>query len=247
MRAILIIPFLVASLLAEEPAKTEAKQALKENPNDPGALYNLGLACYLSDEYTEAIQAWERLEKLEPGDWQLQAKLIQAYWAAGKEKDAAKRIEALRKARAAGSDTDLSEQKFFIRDQFVVGKVRVFTLEYFELEGDHALLWKFLPRDGDNKVLDRHFSLGSYAMTNELMHANGKVGPNERGFHLDSYHTNGTHQTFGFYSGQPDYGVVRKQVTQILENKLESISSTTTGENREDDATDKQPAAPEKK
>ena len=225
MRFLLIIPFLISSLFAADPTKEELKQALKADPNDRAALYDLGLNCYLSNDYAESIDAWERLEKLEPGDWKLRAKLIQAYWASGKEKDAAKRIEALRKDRASGSDKDLGEQKFFIRDQFLVGDVRVFTLEYFELEGDRPLLWKFILRKGE-EALDRHFSVGSYPLTNEVMRRSGDIGPDERGFHLDGYNARGDHETFGFFKGAPDYGVIRKQVTEILKGARKAASST---------------------
>src|SRR5690606_37198900 len=112
-----------------------------------------------------------------------------------------------RKQRASGKDEALSERTFFIRDQFVVGDVRVFTLEYFELTGDRALLWKFIPRRGKD-ALDPHYSLGSYAGTNESMRANGDLREGERAFHLDGYWQNDDHATYGFFKGQPQYSMI---------------------------------------
>lgn len=246
MKIFLLIPLLISSLIAEKPSNVDSKEALRADPNDQEALYDLGLASYLDEEYPQAIEAWERLAKLAPDDWQLRAKLIQAYWAAGKQREADKAIKELRDARVTGKAQDLKDSKFFIRDQFVIGDVRVFTLEYFELEGERPLLWKFVMRSGD-KTRDRHFSLGSYDSTTEAMRAMGDIGPKERAFHLDGYWDNGDHETFGFFKGRPDYETVRKQVAEILNGKRAPMSSTTRTRNGEQGGADQPATAPESK
>ena len=225
----LIIPLLVASVSAAQPDKESFEKALAENPEDRDALYNLGLAHYLEEEYPQAIEQWERLAKLEPGDAFLAAKLIQAYWAASRVEDADRAIRELRAARASGENKKLAEEKFFIRDQFVVGEIRAFTLEYFELAGERPLLWKFILKSPD-KEIDHHYSVGSYDFTTDFMRGKGELGPDERAFHLDGYWTNGNHETFRFFRDQPDYAAVRAMVIEIMKGDRKSISSTVVGE-----------------
>ncbi|MBB5353953.1 tetratricopeptide (TPR) repeat protein [Haloferula luteola] len=225
MKLPLVALILASAVMAAEPSKDDFKKALEEDPNDRSALYNFGMASYMDEDYAQAIDSWQRLEKLEPADWQLKAKLIQAYWAAGQHDKAEATIGELRAARSAGKSDELKKQTFFIRDQFVVGEFRVFTLEYFDLAGERPLLWKFILRSGD-KAASRYFSLGSYDSTNEFMRTNGDLKPDERAFHLDGYSSNGDHQTFSFFRERPKYEAVRSQVIEILHGKRSEISST---------------------
>lgn len=75
-RILLAVPFLIGSLLATEPAKEDFKRELGEDPDNRTALYNFGLASFLDEEYSEAIEARERLINLEPGDWQVRAQPV---------------------------------------------------------------------------------------------------------------------------------------------------------------------------
>ena len=225
MKTFLILLLVSASAAFAAPTKEELLDALKEDPTNPSALYNLGLLNFLNDDFGEAAKHWKTLKKLEPTDWKLRAKLIQAYWGDGKKKIANQEIAELRKARKSGKHPDLAEKKFFICDQFAVGEIRAFALEYYELKGERPLAWKFILRSGDDS-LDHYISVGSYPSTTEFARAEGSIGPNEKRFHMDGYWKDGSHKTYGFYRNRPDYQVVRKQVRRILAGKQKAISST---------------------
>lgn len=221
----IIISALTVSLAAQKPTKEELQDTLNKDPKNSWALYNLGLLTYLEDDFNGAAKHWKALKELEPADWQVRGKLIQAYRAAGENKSANEEITQLRKARESGKYDELNKKEFFICDQFQVGKVRAFVLEYYELKGERPLAWKFILKSGE-KNLDHYFSVGSYPSTTEYARAEGSIGPKERQYHLDGYWKNGAHKTYSFYRNKPDYQEVRKEVMQIIKGDQKSISST---------------------
>ncbi len=237
----------MATSVAKKPTQKELADALKLNPTNSWALYNLGLLNYLKDDYKEAIKHWKTLKKLEPLDWDIRMKLIQAYWGAGQTKAANLEITELRAARDTGKHKDLTEKGFFICDQFQTGKVRVFALEYYELKGERPLAWKFILKSGDD-TLDQHFSIGCYPSATEFARAEGAIGPKDRRYHLDGYRKGGAHKTYGFYTNRPDYGKIRDEVRRIISGDQKSISSMTPQkEEGEKDDADQATTAPESK
>jgi predicted Zn-dependent protease len=76
--------------LAAEKKYPEAlrayKDALTKDPKNPVLLYNAGLMAYLAEKPKEAIEFWSKGRKIEPDNWHLRPKLIQAYEAAGDRK-----------------------------------------------------------------------------------------------------------------------------------------------------------------
>ncbi len=226
MKTLIILALLITASFATEPTKEELTEALRADPKDSSALYNLGLLNYLEGNYDDAVKHWKALKSLEPLDWQIRAKLIQAYWGAGQEVAANSEITKLREAWQSGKYKDLTEKKFFICDQFQVGKVRAFVLEYYELEGQRPLAWKFMLKSEDDS-LDHHLSVGSYPTTTEVARANGTIGPKDRIYHLDGYGDDGSHQTYGFYTNRPDYQKIREEVRRIISGDQKAISSMT--------------------
>ena len=238
---------LTVTLAAAEPAKEELRLALKENPKNSWALYNLGLMTYLEQDFKTAAKHWKALKELEPSDWQVREKLIQAYWGAGESESANSEIAQLRKARESGKHAELNKKGFFICDQFQVGKIRAFVLEYYELKGERPLAWKFILKSGE-KNLAHHFSVGSYPSATEFARAEGSIGPKERRYHLDGYWNNGAHTTYNFYRNKPDYQEVRKEVERIIKGDQKPISSTTPQNPKgEQDGADQPATAPESK
>jgi len=77
-----------------EKALARYEEALAISPKAPGILYNAGLAAYLAGKYERATELWGRLKEIDPADWQVRAKLVQAWQALGKlEKRDAERAE----------------------------------------------------------------------------------------------------------------------------------------------------------
>ena len=217
---------LTATVAAAEQTKEELRLALKENPKNSWALYNLGLMTYLEDDFKAAAKHWKTLKELEPLDWQVREKLIQAYWGAGENETANTEIAELRKARESGRHAELNKKGFFICDQFQVGKVRAFVLEYYEMKGERPLSWKFILKSGE-ETLSHYFSVGSYPSTTEGARNRGEIAINERLFHLDGYWDDGSHATYDFYRNRPDYQKIRQEVARIIKGEQKPVSSTT--------------------
>src|SRR5262245_41740242 len=108
---------------------TEALEAIQRtlatDPDNRTALYNAGMAAYLAGRADLSVSHWGRLKALEPNDWRVRSKLIQAHQALGQtaERDA-ERAELLR-LRASTQDEELRRARNYCRDQFVVGNSRV--------------------------------------------------------------------------------------------------------------------------
>jgi hypothetical protein len=184
---------------------------------------------YLEGQFEQSVRYWVKLKKLSPHDWQLRAKLIQTYEANGQKKKRDQEINELRDLHDNGKNPKLTKSKFFIRDQFMVGNIRVFVFDYYNMDAEWhmgPLAWKFdLTKDG--KAIDGFISLGSYDSITQLARASNAIKPNERVYHLDGYWGDGTHLTYGIYHKKPDYDWTKEKVVAILENKLEAITSAT--------------------
>jgi tetratricopeptide (TPR) repeat protein len=197
-------------------------------PNDPSLLYNAGMAAYKCKDYAESVKRWGRLKALDPVDWQVRAKLVQAYQTLGQFQNRDAERAALFEMRKQGVNEDLSKQLEYCRDQFEAGGERVMAFERFELRGERALKYVFSVVGEKGFAEKYRISLGSYDRTNNMWHQATKPRPadDERLFHLDGYYSWG-HATYGMYSPEPSYDEVRKIVVEILEKKRSPISATT--------------------
>lgn len=208
-------------------ALTSYKIALAIVPNDPALLFNAGLAAFSSKDHATAAELWKRLKGIEPEDWHVRAKLIQAYQALNlmTERDAERR--ELFDMWQSGKSAELKKQFEYCRDQFEVKDKRVMAFEHFELKGGRALRYVFsiLNEKQDGEAF--RISLGSYDLTNAVWRESTKPPPKpgERLFHLDGYFKWG-HATYGFYAPEPSYDQVRARVIQILEGKVDPVSSS---------------------
>lgn len=208
------------------------EKALNLAPEHASSLFNGGLAAFLAGKPERASELWERFKALEPDDWQVRAKLVQAWQARGMKEQRDREREGLLALRASGRNAELNRKEFFCRDQFSVGDYRVFAFEHYELKGDRALRYVFMITRGKD-AFEFRISLGSYDSTNafwieseEGKEAKKKYGEGTRLFHLDGYFPNG-HATYGFYHPEPSYDEVRAKVAAVLEEKDQPISSST--------------------
>jgi tetratricopeptide (TPR) repeat protein len=203
------------------------KDALAKDPKNATLLYNAGLMAYLTDKAKEAIEYWSRLKALEPDDWRVSIKLIQAYEAAGqlKERDA-ERTE-LFKLRKETEDPDLKKLKYYCRDQFSVGPTRIMVFEYFDLEGGEPIRLSFDLLEPAGKPVQTRYTLGSYKATNEIAREVKQIKPGERLFHLDGYKQDGElHELYQTFVGEPVYDGIKDTVKEILEGKRKPRSKT---------------------
>jgi len=202
-----------------------AVKLLEQHPDNADLLYTGGLAAYLSDDSKTASRLWQRLKLAEKQDLKLRAKLIQAYEADGATAECAKEIAELYELYKS-TPALFTDMRFFIRDQFLIKTQRVMVFEYFAIQGERAVKYKFNLLDGDGEV-ESTFSLGSYDVTNEVMQNDRKLPNDERYYHLDGYSDGGaSHRTFGFYSGLPSYGDVKKAVIGAADGSKKAVSGT---------------------
>lgn len=210
-----------------EQAVAKYEEALKLEPKHSDALYNAGMAAHLGGKPAKAAEFWQRLKVDRPEDFQLHAKLVQAYEAVG---DSVKRDRTRAEIKVLHSKLDektRAERDSFCRDQFLAGGRRILVFEYFELSGQRPVRYSFIVLTSAGKE-DYHLSLGSYEETTKIARELGEIGPKDRIFHLDGYYEGGRrHSTFGMYNVEPKYEDIKRSVIQILEGKKKPASSMT--------------------
>ncbi len=195
-----------ARTLIEEGNHLEAipllEHTLSLNPNVPSALWNLGTSAIITEQYTLASKTWERYKRVEPDDWQVLPKLIQAYQGTGESKkrdDARDQLFALHKEK---DNTSLKKQDRYCREQYPFRGGRVYVYEYFEpLATEWAKYFEYIVTDKDSNP-KFSVSMGSYDSTNAMDLEMGNHKANERLYHFDAYFVGGKHSTLGFYVGE---------------------------------------------
>lgn len=215
-----------------EEALEGYRKVLAVEPESSGALWNGGLSAYFLGQGEEAKKHWLALLELEPDNFALRAKLIQAYQMLGDTaaRDAAR--DELRaswqKARTDQPEGEFAKQKSFCRDQFMANGHRVFVYEPFVIE-DPRIVWYAFVSPEDPKFEDFWISLGSYKFTTDFMRESGEVGPNDLAYHLDGYRKGGTHYTFDISNKKPAYEDVKAQAIAVFEGKANPLSSSSRG------------------
>jgi len=203
------------------------RDALTKDPKNPVLLYNAGLMAYLAEKPKEAIEFWSKGRKIEPDNWHLRPKLIQAYEAAGdRKKRDAERAE-LYKLRKNAKNEELKNLKYYCRDQFSVGKARVMVLEYFELTGERAVRFSFLVLKPNSRDIESRYTLESDSTTDQIAKEAKEIKPDQRLFTLDGYLNGGrSHRTYEFFVDEPKYDKVKVAVKEILQGKRKPQSGT---------------------
>lgn len=215
---------LLGTLYLQLDKPTEARVAITKTlelePGNGKALYLLGMLDMDEGRTQEALECFQKTAELEPQDWKTRARLVQLHQQLGHTKERDTEREALLLLRQAG----LVEQDYFVRDQFQEGGRTVMVVEDFELEGDWARRYEFQVYAPGSKEPALVITLGSYAFANAFAREKNPTGP--RVFHLDAYHADKTHETFGFFEGEPSYDETREMVVAILKGERKPLSST---------------------
>jgi tetratricopeptide (TPR) repeat protein len=223
--------------LAKEGKHAEAlvlyEKILVEAPDATGVLYNAGLAAYMCGKYEVGAKHWKRLKTLDPNDWQVRSKLVQAYQALGKKELRDKEIKDLHKLRKDSEDEELKKMESFCRDQFVVGERRVYAYEHYELVGERAVKFWFGVYDEKGEK-EYSLSLGSYEYMTRMMREVGQLEEDQRAYHLDGYWPE-RHATYRFYKSQPDYDELKVLIVGIVKGEIKPMSSSRLGPPKTDD------------
>lgn len=191
-------------------------------------LWNAGTAALLAGNGEKAVDFYGRVRELEPDNWRVRAKLIQAYQLNQQLEERDRERTSLVEAwKEAGPESELGSQKLYCRDQFQVEERRVMVFEHFELEGERAVKCVFLVLKPGKMEEDYRLSLGSYEATNRSVHESEKLDPNIRVYHLDGYYEGGNkHSTYAFYRGLPDYDKLKEVVKKAITGEIRPVSGS---------------------
>lgn len=203
------------------------KRAESEYPKNPSLLWNLGIANAAVAQHHDALEAWLRYMKAEPGDWKARAKVIQAYQALGDFKSRDLAITELYLSRKRGDDANLSKEKRFCREQFEIAGQRVFAFEYFEPEDPKKMFYRFSMVDPEGKE-ESYISLGSYKGTVDIARELGELKKSGELYHLDKYQER-AHCTYAFFKSKPSYDIVRDDVAKVMRGEMKPVSSSLKG------------------
>ena len=209
----------IASPVMAQSSSAQCYDKVASGSDESSRLWNAGLAAFNKKKYERATRFWSRDKKLDPENWLIRAKLIQAYQALGtwgfREAERAELI----KLRQTGTVETLTQAKRYCRDQFVVKGKQVLAFEYFDLEGPQPIRYVFSVRKKGQDAEESLITLGSYDEVNDFAVQLGTIKSGERIFHLDS-----GSKTYAFYIPEPLYDEVRKKVMLIVEGKAKEIS-----------------------
>jgi tetratricopeptide (TPR) repeat protein len=198
-------------------------EQLASNYPTTNVYWNLGIATAEVGDYKKAEQAWLKLRSLAPDDWRVYSKLVQTYQALSdlqkRDQERAQLIELWK----GGKYKELSQQKFFCREQFKNNSQPITVFEYFSPSGDYLVKYSFYapkPKQEDSFKI----TLGSYESTNKVARELGEISNDQRVYHLDLYKPN-RHETHKFYMNEPPYETVRKDVVLVLDGAKPMSSS----------------------
>jgi len=145
-------------------ALAEYRMALAADPKASDAAYNIAQLSYLRGDFAEALDKWLIVKGLKPDDFQVSRKLVQAYWALGRDADAMRARDEVLRIRTQAKDPAIADVVDWVFDQIALPKGRLFAREPFT--GD-SLLYRFevnndkdvevgrlqFVRDGDRWIL----------------------------------------------------------------------------------------------
>lgn len=129
-------------------ALAEYRAALAANPKNSDAAYNIAQNAYLDGDFAEALDKWLIAKQLTPDDFQVSRKLVQAYWALGREADAARARDEVLRIRTQGKDPAIAKVADWVFDQIVLPKGRVYAREPF---GNAEFIYRLEVDDANDK------------------------------------------------------------------------------------------------
>ncbi len=210
--------YMGAMTAAKEGRLQEAAEMLDQmmelDPNFPDAWWNLGTFRAMLNQHHAALSVWDIYRRMVPNDWRARPKVIQSCQALGDMARRDRERAELLALRQSGTDPELTAESRYCREQFRVGDLPVIAYEIFEPAGEMAVFYQFLVGQPDG-VLMAEYSLGSYDFTTNVGRESGRLGPDERYYHLDRYDAAG-HKAFGFSTFLPRYDEVRAGVVAAI-------------------------------
>jgi hypothetical protein len=222
--------YMSAMTAAKEGRLQEAAELLDEmmtlDPNFPDAWWNLGTFRAQLNQHSAALSVWDIYRRMVPDDWRARVKVIQACQALGDGARIERERNELLALRRSGTSPELMRELRYCREQFRAGDLPVVAYEIFEPAGEMRVFYQFLVGQPDGTLIGQ-YSLGSYDSTTGVLREQGKIGPEDRVYHLDWYGAGRGHTTFRFFSHLPSYDQARADVIAATSGSLPALSSFT--------------------
>jgi tetratricopeptide (TPR) repeat protein len=185
------------------------ERALAANPKHVDAAYNAGQSYYDAKDFAKAAQRWELAAKLQPDDFGISKKLVQAYVALDKPAETKRARDKVFALWKSTKDPEVKKLKSYVYDQLDVGKYHVYVYEAFETGGDLAYVYQF-------KVTLNDKSLGSVNLeTSAVIREQGVP-------YILGVDKGGEHSTMGDHAWKklPDYKTFKALATKTIEAKF---------------------------
>jgi hypothetical protein len=219
-------------------AQTIVNAYLKDNPDNPQALFAAGSAFLGLKQYDDADKSYLAAIKAQPPFWPAHKNLVIVYAAEGKWTDFDRERALLRDATAKGED-GLNAKVPDVIDVIYVGTERYIVRAFPELNGKFHTRYNFVHFGSDGKRdfwIECESDDADQAFFAQKHPQEAAAG--QRSFSLDSYtapklNPDGktyslTHGTIKFYpDGEPTYEMVRADVVKVLENKTAPMVKST--------------------
>jgi hypothetical protein len=151
-RAAYALGVVLAGVHREEEAVLAFERVIASDPTSIDALFNLGILFYVNGEAETALRYWLRARTLAPRDLDATKKVVQAYHALGRFREAAVERRELRRIRACSEDRAVRSIPSFVIDQFDVGEEHVLVFELFEPNPTWTVFYAFQVVRGDQPI-----------------------------------------------------------------------------------------------
>ncbi len=188
-------------------------------------IYNLYGHCWLRlKDYTAAIDAFQHALQIQPDEWHNVSSLMRAYTLAEKTRESDELQKHIAELEREGK---LPDNFNYVFETFQVGDQQVEVSKFLKLSGFYGERYWFNAYDNKGTLVFR-VALESNQLEQPLWAKEHKklAAAGGRQFSLDGYSA-GSHYTYGFYDGEPDYALVRNDVEKVLRGEKHPITQST--------------------
>jgi len=179
------------------------------DPNLKNLNYNIGQLYQTNLQHDSALKYFKIAAKHDLNDWRAKIKVIQELNAINDSSEARINVEELYRMRSSKRILGLDTTSLFIREQFIVGDIKIYGIEYFKLTGDEKIKLAFNATDKNGNRKNCRIALSVNSGTDEISKELGTIGKNDTLYALDAY-TLGRQELLGFFKNEPDYNIISK-------------------------------------
>ena len=191
------------------------RKAQHIDPNFKNLNYNIGQLYQTDLQHDSALKYFKIAASSDSNDWRAKIKVIQELNAINDSIEAQTNVKDLYRMRSSKRILGLDSTSLFVREQFILGDLKIYGIEYFELTGNEKLKFAFNATDKNGNRKSCRIALSVNSGTDEISKELGTIGKNDTLYALDAY-TLGKQELLGFFKNEPDYNVISKIVRKEM-------------------------------